>query len=67
MQRIDGEVAALSKQRGALNQQLMAMGQQGSPDLAALQAVSLEMAALEAKIEALNDRWFELAEVAGDI
>ena len=40
---------------------------QAGDDFAALEAASLEMGKVSEQLDALSDRWMELAELAGDL
>jgi ATP-binding cassette subfamily F protein uup len=56
----------LSAKRDALNERVGALAQGGS-DFEALEKLSLELAGLSADLDAKTERWFELADIAGDI
>lgn len=49
-----------------LNDKLMQLSQAGT-DLQAIQETSLKLADLQAQYEQKEERWYELADIAGDI
>ncbi|EFJ52913.1 hypothetical protein VOLCADRAFT_86383 [Volvox carteri f. nagariensis] len=65
-QKLTREIDELNAKRDALNDRVMELAQSGS-DLAALEAASREMAAIQETVDVKSERWLELAELAGDI
>ncbi|GIL85565.1 hypothetical protein Vretifemale_14058 [Volvox reticuliferus] len=64
--KLTREIDDLNGRRDALNDRVMELAQSGS-DLVALEAASLEMAAIQELVDTKSERWLELAELAGDI
>ncbi len=65
-QKLTRELDNLNARRDGLNDKVVDLAQSGS-DLAALEAASREMAAVQEDIDTKSERWLELAELAGDI
>jgi hypothetical protein len=66
LERLDKEIADLGKHRDRLNEVLVELASSGG-GLAEVEKASLELAEVDAKEQALSERWLELAEIAGDI
>ncbi len=49
-----------------MNDQVVSLAQSGT-DFEALEKISHELAELSAELDNKTERWFELAEIAGDI
>ncbi|KAF8071337.1 yfmR [Scenedesmus sp. PABB004] len=65
--RLGEEMASLEAAQAAANERLISLTSGGGGDVAAIEAASLALAELQASYEAKEERWFELAEIAGDI
>ncbi|GLC41037.1 hypothetical protein PLESTB_000950000 [Pleodorina starrii] len=64
--KLSRELDELNARRDVLNDLVLELAQSGT-DLGALEAASLDMAAVQETIDAKSERWLELAELAGDI
>jgi len=64
--KLSKEMEALGKKRDALQERVSGLASSGG-DFKALEAAAAELAGLVAKIEEVEVRWLELAEIAGDI
>eukprot|EP00955_Chlamydomonas_euryale_P002425 26286-Chlamydomonas_euryale.AAC.2 len=65
-EKVTAEMERLNAEKDKLDARLMSLAQSGE-DLAALEAVSVQMGAIVDKLDAASDRWMELAELAGDL
>ncbi|KAF6262123.1 P-loop containing nucleoside triphosphate hydrolase protein [Scenedesmus sp. NREL 46B-D3] len=66
LQKLGREMEQLEAAQAKLNERLMKLSVACS-DMAAIEEASTALAALQAEYEAKEERWFELAEIAGDI
>ncbi len=66
LQKLTTELDTLGAQRDALNDQVVALAQIGT-DFGALEKLSHDLAELSTDLDNKTERWFELAEIAGDI
>ena len=65
-QRLCGDLAVLEEKQTTLNEELLQLTAGGAA-LADIETASLALAALQAEQEAKEERWLELAEIAGDL
>jgi ATP-binding cassette subfamily F protein uup len=66
LQKLAKEMEELEAAQAQLNERLMKLSVSCS-DMAAIEEASTALATLQAQYEAKEERWFELAEIAGDI
>jgi ATP-binding cassette subfamily F protein uup len=64
--KLTTQMDKLNVRKDKLDAKVMALAQSGT-DLAALEKASLEMGRVSDEVDALTDRWMELAELAGDL
>ena len=67
MERLDKEIADLGARRDALNERLVALASGGGAALEEIERASLELAEVDRLSSEKEERWLELAEIAGDI
>lgn len=66
-QKLGKDLASLEASQSKLNDKLMKLSSSGAADMSQIEAVSLQLADLQAQYEAKEERWLELAEIAGDL
>jgi hypothetical protein len=66
LQRLGKEMAAIEAKVKTGSDKLNTLNARGAP-WSEVEALSLQMAELHAQYEAKEERWFELAEIAGDL
>ncbi|KAG1674033.1 hypothetical protein FOA52_000339 [Chlamydomonas sp. UWO 241] len=64
--KLTAQMDKLNVRKDKLNEKVMALAQSGT-DLAALEKASLELGRVSDDVDAMTDRWMELAELAGDL
>lgn len=64
--KVQKEIEKLTKEKDKLDKEVMALAQSGS-DMAKLEKTSVLLGGVVEKIEKLEERWMELAELAGDL
>lgn len=66
MQKLNARVKVLTASRDSLQGKVASLASSGK-DFKALEATSLELAALSEELDEVEMRWLELAEIAGEI